>query len=159
MTSVRLLLAIFTPCDVHLPQNWGLDCHFEALNRSYLWFVKNSTQNANISVSFFLCNLVQKQTLVSFVFFVFFCIYLCVFRHNFCTNYITSRLIKHLKMTVWISVLWKIFTYVVAKKWPEMVVKWQVLKLKFSIFFFQNWNTHLPKQFVIYVIDFDPIRV
>ena len=49
--------------------------------------------------------------------------------------------------------------YVVTKKWPDMVVKWPFLKLKFSIFFFQNWNTHLPKQFVIYVIDFDPIRV
>ena len=49
--------------------------------------------------------------------------------------------------------------YIVAKKWPEMLLKWPFLKLKFSNFFFQNWNTHLSKQFVIYVIDFDPIRI
>ena len=37
-------------------------------------------------------------------------------------NQLEFRPIKHIKMTVWTSVLWKI-TIQLAKKWPEMVVK------------------------------------
>ena len=40
-----------------------------------------------------------------------------------------------------------------------MVEKVLFLKLKVSLFFFQNWKTNLSKEFVIYVIDFDPIRI
>ena len=34
-------------------------------------------------------------------------------------NQLRFRPVQHLKMTLWISVLWKIFLYLV-KKWPEM---------------------------------------
>ena len=40
-----------------------------------------------------------------------------------------------------------------------MVKKWPFLKLKFSVFYFQNWKTHLWKKIVIYVIEFDPIGI
>ena len=40
-----------------------------------------------------------------------------------------------------------------------MVEKWQFLKLKFSVFFFQNWKTQLSKNIGIYVIAFDPIEI
>ena len=65
---------------------------------------------------------------------------------------------KHLKMTVWISVLWKMSMWF-PKKWPEMLLKWPFLKLKFSNFFFQSWKTQLSIQLVIYVPDFDQIEI
>ena len=40
-----------------------------------------------------------------------------------------------------------------------MVEEWPFLKLKFSFDFFQNCKTQLSKQFVIYVIAFDPIKI
>ena len=40
-----------------------------------------------------------------------------------------------------------------------MVEKWQFLKLKSSVFFFQNWKTQLSKNIGIYVIAFDPIEI
>ena len=72
---------------------------------------------------------------------------ICVLCHNFCTNWpmmesslsltiscdivelgtnyrsqLRFRLVKHLKMTVWISVLWKMTIHML-QKWPEMVVE------------------------------------
>ena len=41
---------------------------------------------------------------------------------NFWSNCNLDTLLKHLKMTVWTSALWKI-NMQMAKKWPEMVVK------------------------------------
>ena len=38
--------------------------------------------------------------------------------------------VQHLKMTVWISVLWKI-PMTMPKKWPERVVKWWFMSRKF----------------------------
>ena len=38
-------------------------------------------------------------------------------------NQIRFRLVRHLKMTVWTSVLWKIIMQL-ANKWPERVIKW-----------------------------------
>ena len=47
--------------------------------------------------------------------------------HNF---WINLDLLKHLKMTVWISVLWKISMQLV-KKWLDMVTKWPFVICKF----------------------------
>ena len=86
----------------------------------------------------------------------------CLFRHEkkyFNQYYVIAfdprfRHSKHLKLTVWTSVLWKIFMQL-AKKWPEMVIKWPFMNNKFSVFFFQN---HEMKKIVFYAVTFDPIR-
>ena len=50
-----------------------------------------------------------------------------------CSNFWTNqnldqfRPVKHVKMTVWTSVLWKMNIHI-AKKWPEMVVTWSFIK-------------------------------
>ena len=71
----------------------------------------------------------------------------CIFRHekrNILTDIMSLLLIqlgfrhtKHFKMTVWISVLWKIFMYL-AKKWPEMVIQWPFMSHNFTLFFLRN---------------------
>ena len=40
------------------------------------------------------------------------------------------RLVKHLKMTVWTSVLWKT-NIQLTKKWPDMAVKWPFISCYF----------------------------
>ena len=63
------------------------------------WVQNLWQKNANISISIFLQFCIKTHLRVFFRFFVL--------SHNFCTNS-RFRLIKQLKMTVWISVLWKI---------------------------------------------------
>ena len=48
--------------------------------------------------------------------------------YNFWTNQNLDLLrpVKHVKMTVWTSILWKMFIHL-AKNWPEMVLKQQNL--------------------------------
>ena len=40
-----------------------------------------------------------------------------------------------------------------------MVKQWPFLKLKFSLFFLSKWKNTFVKKSLIYVIDFDPIRI
>ena len=49
--------------------------------------------------------------------------------YNFWTNQNLDqfRPVKHVKMTVWTSVLWKM-NILILKKWPEMVVTWSFIK-------------------------------
>ena len=49
--------------------------------------------------------------------------------YNFWTNQNLGQLrpVKHVKMTFWTSVLWKMNIHI-AKKWPEMVVTWSFIK-------------------------------
>ena len=67
----------------------------------------------------------------------------CIFRNEKNNNYLPDiilllliqlgfRKTKHLKMTIWISALWKIYMYF-AKERPEMVVKWPFLSHKEKI--------------------------
>ena len=67
------------------------------------------------------CNFVQKHSFAFFAFlhFVSYLLYQLRF-----------RLVKHLKMTVWNSVLWK-ENIQLAKKWPDMVVKWPFISCYF----------------------------
>ena len=48
--------------------------------------------------------------------------------------------------------------YVVGEKWPERVVKWPFLSLKFSGFFLQNCKKREIITIMFYVLAFDPIR-
>ena len=43
-----------------------------------------------------------------------------------------------------------------AKKWPEMVLKWPFMSHKFSVFFLQNCK---KQEIVFYVIAFDPNKI
>ena len=49
--------------------------------------------------------------------------------YNFWTNQNLDqfRPVKHVKMFVWTSVLWKVNKYI-AQQWPEMVVTWSFIK-------------------------------
>ena len=98
---------------IHLSQKWGSDGHFDVLHGSKFWLVQRLWHKEQIFAFPFFCDFVQKHSFVFLGFFI-----LC---HNFCT-FLGFRLIKHLKMTVWTSVLWKINIHE-AKKLPEMVVK------------------------------------
>ena len=84
------------------------------------WFKGYDTKCKYFHFHFF-CNFVQKH---SFAFFAFlrFVSYL-LYQSRF-------RLVKHLKMTVWTSVLWK-KNIQLAKKWPDMVVKWPFINCYF----------------------------
>ena len=85
---------------VYLSQNWGSDSHFGIPNRSKIWLVQRLWQkNANISFNCFFFNFVQKYSFAFFDFFHFVSQQLYQLRF---------RLLKHLKLTVWISFLWKI---------------------------------------------------
>ena len=50
-------------------------------------------------------------------------------------------------------------SYVVGKKWTEIVEKCPFLELKFRVLFFQNWKIQLSKTFLIYVLAFDSIKI
>ena len=58
----------------------------------------------------------------------------------------------HLKMTFRTSVLWKL-----AKKWPEMVIKWPFVSCDFSIFFLTKLKKTEMTKIVFYVIVFDQL--
>ena len=49
--------------------------------------------------------------------------------YNFWTNQNLAKFrpVKHVKMTVWTSLLWKINIHI-AQKWPEMVITWSFIK-------------------------------
>ena len=129
----------------HLSQNWGSDSHFEVLNRSYLWFVQKLWHKTQIFPFLLFCDFVQKQTFASFVFLCFLTKLLYQLRF---------RLIKHLTMTVWISVLWKI-TMWLAKKWPDMVIKWPFI----SCYFLGVRRTCFQPQVTSEAITFEPIKI
>ena len=68
---------------------------------TYDWFKSYDTKRKYFHF-FFFCDFVQKQKFASFAFFAFLC-FLSSFLYQ-----LSFTLVKHLKMTVWISVLWKI---------------------------------------------------
>ena len=49
--------------------------------------------------------------------------------------------------------------YAVAKKWPEMVLKWPFMGHIFFVFFLQNWKLKERKKIVICVVVVDPIKI
>ena len=65
------------------------------------WFKSYDTNNKYFYISF-LCDFVQKLMFASFAFFAFLCFI------SYLLYQLTFKLVKALKMTVWISVLWKI---------------------------------------------------
>ena len=81
----------------------------------------------------------------------------CIFRHSmydFNVIQLRFRHTKHLKMTVWISVLWKV-SMQLPKKWPQ----WLKNGNFWNFFFLQNWKTQLSKNIWIYIIAFDTIEI
>ena len=80
---------------------------------------------------------------------------ICALCHNLWTNQnlLEFRPVKHLKMTVWISVLWKIPMWL-AKKWPDMVVKWSFI----SCYFLGARRTCFWPQVTSEAINFEPIK-
>ena len=113
----------FFLCQLHedLSQNWGSYGHFDVLNRSKLWLVQRLWHKTQIFPFLVLGNFVQKHAFAYFAFLHFGPLLLYQIRF---------RIFKHLKMMVWISVLWKINTQL-AKKWPDMVVKWPFIRFYF----------------------------
>ena len=85
---------------VYLWQNWGSDGRFEVLNRSYLLLVKKLWQKTQLFPFLFLLRFCTKTDICNFYVF-------CVFVF-FVISFVPFGLVQHLKMTVWISVLWKI---------------------------------------------------
>ena len=116
----NLFWPFFCHMYVKLTQKWGSDGHFEVLNRSYL-------------------RLVQKLWHKMQIFLFLFLLYQLRF-----------RLIKHLKMTVWISVLWKITMWL-----PNLVIKWQFS----SCYFLGVHRTCSRPQVTSEAIRFEPIKV
>ena len=85
---------------VHLSQNCGSEDHFEVLNRSYLWLVKKLWHKTQEFPFLFFSRFCTKTDIC--IFFVF---YIFLF---FVMTFVTIKIDQHLKMTVGISVLWKI---------------------------------------------------
>ena len=94
---------------VYLPQNWGSEGFLRCLTswyKSYDIKCKN-TENANKCF----CTKSQKNR-----------------NGNICSlNQSEFRPVKHLKMTVWTAILWKMHIHM-ANKWPEMVIKWSFMR-------------------------------
>ena len=95
------------------------------------------TQNANISISFFFCDFVQKQTFAFFAFFAF-----SVFCHNFCTNYDLDLL----STSKWPS---ESQFSLVGKIWPGMVNTWPFISWYFlGVCQTRTCRLHLRPQFL-----------
>ena len=90
------------------------------LNSNKFWLVQKLRQKMEIFPFPFFCNFVQKHKNARNANACFCTKYLLFVSYPL--NQLEFRPIKHIKMTVWTSVLWKI-TIQLAKKWPEMVVK------------------------------------
>ena len=46
-----------------------------------------------------------------------------------------------------------------AKKWPEIVLKWPFMGHRFSVFLLQNDKEQEMKKIVFYVVAFDPNKI
>ena len=90
----------------------------------------------------------QFCTKKTFAFFAFLCFVL------WNLYWLRFRLVKHLQITVWISVLWKIHNQLL-KKWPDLVVKWPFI----SCYFLGVCQTHTPPQATSEAIIFEPIMI
>ena len=82
----------------------NLNCY-----KSYDTKHKNAKNAKNTNACF--CTKLQKKQKWKYLHFV-----------SYCLNKLGFRSVKHLKLIVWISVLWKINLHM-AKKWPERVLK------------------------------------
>ena len=130
---------------IHIWQNWGSDSHFDVLNRSKIWLVQRLCHKMQIFPFSVFCNFVQKNSFAFFVFLRFVSYLLYQFRF---------RLLKHLKRTVWNSVLWKTIIQL-AKKWPEKVVKWPFI----SCYFFRVSQVGARPLSTSGAITFEPIKI
>ena len=124
---------------VYLLQNWGSDSHFGMLTgRKSNWFKGYDIKCKYIYFLFFA--IFYKNTLLRFFNFVS-----LLYQLRF-------RVLKHLKMSVWISFLWKI-TIQLAKKWPDMVVKCSSI----SCYILKVSQEHPRHQFTSEAIILEPI--